>query len=286
MRKDEDDIRHFMPVLRRIIILVAVLTAVPVVLWTITAFVRTYVGPPKLPTFQPMTTSREAPDSAAPVPDTRSPSAPALQKADAAPLPAVVEARATTTDARSPVLEIIKLPAAEQPSDIDVNAPSGDAKTAGATVALSTAAAPAAADTAADVAAPTAADTAADVAAPAAADTAADVAAPTAADTAANVAAPSPVAHPAPSPAPNPAPNSAMQIVDQEPPAANWPAVEPLPPADPIAGPVPLPRQRPRLFALAQTGVPLPQPRPASAPQETPSEPTPSYQTDDRLLVH
>ena len=41
------DIRLYMPVLQRIIILVAVIIAVPVVLWTITAFVRTYVGPPQ-----------------------------------------------------------------------------------------------------------------------------------------------------------------------------------------------------------------------------------------------
>ena len=45
------EFRHYVPLLRRIIILVAVITAVPVVLWTITAFVRTYVGPPKIPTF-------------------------------------------------------------------------------------------------------------------------------------------------------------------------------------------------------------------------------------------
>ncbi len=49
MREDDDEFRHYVPLLRRIIILVAVITAVPVVLWTITAFVRTYVGPPKDP---------------------------------------------------------------------------------------------------------------------------------------------------------------------------------------------------------------------------------------------
>jgi hypothetical protein len=51
MREDDDEFRHYVPLLRRIIILVAVITAVPVVLWTITAFVRTYVGPPRIPTF-------------------------------------------------------------------------------------------------------------------------------------------------------------------------------------------------------------------------------------------
>jgi hypothetical protein len=55
MREDEDQFRQYMPVLRRLIILVAVITAIPVAMWTITAVVRTYVGPPKLPTFRPMT---------------------------------------------------------------------------------------------------------------------------------------------------------------------------------------------------------------------------------------
>ena len=53
MREDDDHIRQFMPVLRRIIILVAVLTAIPVAMWTITAFVRTYIGPPTAPNYQP-----------------------------------------------------------------------------------------------------------------------------------------------------------------------------------------------------------------------------------------
>ena len=53
MREDDDEFRHYLPLLRRIIILVAVITAVPVILWTITAFVRTYVGPPKVPDLPP-----------------------------------------------------------------------------------------------------------------------------------------------------------------------------------------------------------------------------------------
>ena len=54
MRDDEDNIRQYLPVLRRIIILVAVLTAIPVVMWTITTFVRNHIGPPRAPTLQPM----------------------------------------------------------------------------------------------------------------------------------------------------------------------------------------------------------------------------------------
>ena len=52
---DDDNIRLYTPVLQRVIILLAVIIAVPVVMWTITTFVRTYVAPPKAPTFQRMT---------------------------------------------------------------------------------------------------------------------------------------------------------------------------------------------------------------------------------------
>ena len=52
MREYDDDIRPFVPVVQRLIILVAVIVAVPVVLWTITAFIRTYIGPPHAPNYQ------------------------------------------------------------------------------------------------------------------------------------------------------------------------------------------------------------------------------------------
>jgi hypothetical protein len=40
-----------------------------------------------------------------------------------------------------------------------------------------------------------------------------------------------------------------------------------LPPPDPIAGPVPMPRHRPSILALADTAIPLPRARPAIAPE-------------------
>ena len=49
---DDDNIQHYAPVLRRIIILVAVITAVPVMLWTITAFMHTYIAQPTIPSPQ------------------------------------------------------------------------------------------------------------------------------------------------------------------------------------------------------------------------------------------
>jgi hypothetical protein len=68
MRDDDDHLRQYMPLLRRIVILVAVLTAVPVILWTITAFVHSYVGQPKVPNYRPMaaTTSTQEPGTATP----------------------------------------------------------------------------------------------------------------------------------------------------------------------------------------------------------------------------
>ena len=63
--REDDDFRHNVPLLRRIIILVAVIIAVPVILWTITVFVRTYVGPPHMPTFHQLasTASINAPSA-------------------------------------------------------------------------------------------------------------------------------------------------------------------------------------------------------------------------------
>jgi hypothetical protein len=46
-----------------------------------------------------------------------------------------------------------------------------------------------------------------------------------------------------------------------------------LPPPDPITGPIPLPRHRPNVIALADTDIPLPRARPSNAPE--PASPTP-----------
>jgi hypothetical protein len=98
MREDEDQFRHYVPLLRRIVILVAVIAAIPVVLWTITAFVHTYVGPPKVPTFRPIgaTASIAGPPAS---PDVAKPPTAAQQSAAPQPISPMVEAKATTTDA-------------------------------------------------------------------------------------------------------------------------------------------------------------------------------------------
>jgi hypothetical protein len=92
MREDEDQFRQYMPVLRRLIILVAVITAIPVAMWTITAMVRTYVGPPKLPTFRPMAAAPAAPGSGEAV------AAPVTDEAGKGGRQPVAEAKATTSD--------------------------------------------------------------------------------------------------------------------------------------------------------------------------------------------
>jgi hypothetical protein len=96
MREDEDQFRYYVPLLRRIIILVAVITAIPVILWTITAFVRTYVAPPKVPTFRPMTATASI--AVPPVPDNIG--KPPAQGAMAQPPSPMAEARAAANDAR------------------------------------------------------------------------------------------------------------------------------------------------------------------------------------------
>lgn len=242
MRDDEDQIRQYMPVLRRIIILVAVLTAIPVVMWTITAFVRTYVGPPKTPTFQRMAATPptgSTADKAATPSDSLTPGS-----TPAAPQP-VVEAKAATTDADATLPASGSNPGPTQPATPIDAAP--------------TAASPTPAPT--DVAWPNPAP-----AAPAPGTTATtDV----------------PPSNPPADAAPPQSPAAPTQFAEQQPAATDWPAppaapaTDALPAGTPIAGPVPLPRKRPKPMILAQSRVPLPMPRPDAAgppaPEESPS---------------
>ena len=69
---DDENIRLYTPVLQRVIILLAVIIAVPVVMWTITTMVRTYVAAPKAPTFQRLT-DNPASGYARPLPQFRHP---------------------------------------------------------------------------------------------------------------------------------------------------------------------------------------------------------------------
>src|SRR4029077_6643148 len=76
-------------------------------------------------------------------------------------------------------------------------------------------------------------------------------------------------------PAPSVFPN--LPFVTQPTPAAsdsaNNAAAGDLPPPDPITGPVPLPRHRPSVLALADTNIPLPRARPGDAPEPQSAKP-------------
>src|SRR5258708_4139120 len=208
MREYDDNIQiqHYAPVLRRIIILVAVITAVPVALWTITAFMRTYIAQPTVPAPRPLAAAA-AP--ASPAADTATVNPPAPAAAPSPPAPADVDSKSdrlrdSAGNAAAPKIQV----------------------------------------------ATTAAIPPASSAAPAASPAAAAMTAQAA---------------PAPSVFPNP------PFVTQATPAAsdsaNHAAADDLPRPDPITGPVPLPRHRPSVLALADTGIPLPRARPGNAPE-------------------
>jgi hypothetical protein len=238
MRDDEDHIRQFMPVLRRIVILVAVLTAIPVVLWTITAFVRTYVGPPKTPTFQKI--------------------------ADTAPTgnplgaPSVAGGNAATGSTQTSPGPVVEAKAAA--TDADANAPMPDANAAPAGGAASAAAPQSAPQDPAfpNVTVPNMPATA--NAGPANASPGAAPGAGTADSAAAPPNAPAYAA-------PGDTPDGGMRAASasQQPAPNNWPSSQPPDvaslPGQPITGLVPLPRKRPKTSELAQGAIPLPMPR-------------------------
>ena len=217
MRNDDDNVRHHLPVLRRIIILMAVLTAIPVALWTVTAFVRTYLAAPRVPTSQEMSAAAVTLGSseAAAAPSNQMPGATAPTGKDAAP---IVEAKATASDA--------------------ADSPVGDpAAAASRPAAMASAAPPVSASNPSVGGSPF-------------------PPAPAVAQTGMTATPAAPVA-----PWPDPAAGaSGSSTAVAQPDAAAEPA------AAPIAGPVPLPRKRPKMVRVAQAGgIPLPRPRPEAA---------------------
>src|ERR1700733_2325720 len=92
MRYDDDNSQSFGPVLRRIAILAVIITAVPMMLWSITAFaafMRTHVAQPIIPSARPLALVANPNAASAPSADNNAPQV-------GAP---VVEARARATDA-------------------------------------------------------------------------------------------------------------------------------------------------------------------------------------------
>jgi hypothetical protein len=226
MREDEDQFRQYMPVLRRLIILVAVITAIPVAMWTITAVVRTYVGPPKLPTFRPIAAAPAAvgPNEAA--------AAPVAGEAGRGERQPVADANETASGAAGGGMTVDN---ATPGNNANAAAP-GDPNAAPAATAgtLKTASLPASNG-------PTNAAPGPDNGG--VAQFAPEDQQPPAAN------------WPSPPAANSPSPPAAHQLV-----AATAPDAEPL------SGRVPLPRKRPASVAIAQArGIPLPRPRPDAA---------------------
>jgi len=274
---DDDEIRAYTPILQRIIILAAVMIAVPAMMWTITTFVRSYVGRPQVPTLQRMTEAppaEDTPDASRTARMEPQAAAPPLQMADASP---------SSDNTRTALLEIKK--------------PAGGAEVMGGVPAPIAAPAPAAVTPAA--AAPAAQPMTAapvQVAVPAQPKAAPVSAAPVTAlppSVATSDATVPPTAADRAIVWPNPQSNAPPDIGTESPaangtataPPASDAAAEDLPAVNPIAGPVPLPRHRPNDVAMLQTAapgaVPLPRARPVEAPADssaTSAAPLPRYE--------
>ncbi len=238
MRNNDEQLRHFTPLLRRIVVIVALLTAAPVVLWSITAFVRSYVGPPQLPSFRRLATLPvQPPDNADGAQESANPSAKpnaspsgdqppvaAQAPADSTATAPTIEARATTSDARGDLLA-----SDGQGSQASQTSPANAPSITTMIPSVVTDAAAKPADRFIDRIPP-------------------DVATETGA------------------------------LASNQPAATDASPADAMPAAEPLHGQIPLPRQRPRIFAMAQLtatpagpgaraarGVPMPRPRPGLA---------------------
>jgi hypothetical protein len=223
MRYDDDNSQTFGPVLRRIAILAVIITAVPVMLWSITAFMRTYVAQPVIPSPRPLALVANPNTASAPSADNSAP---------AQAIAPVVEARATATDARG----------------LD-----GDGKSDQ----LSDSAAPAQAP----------AGTTASIGSVPAAPMSPASPAPQSTD---QTAAKSP-GNSANSPWPDP--SQAIGEPQLQTATSAGDSSDTLPASAPLAGPIPLPPHRPKVFAMADGAIPLPRVRPTAA--DATSDPPP-----------
>jgi hypothetical protein len=267
---ENDEFGHYVPLLRRIIILVAVITAIPVVLWTITAFVRTYVGPPKIPTFHQLAAkaSINEPLDIKP-PQASNPAETPVRQARLAdpPSPTATDGRGDAPAPKGPLLSD-RAPASDINAQAAATPPAATPSPATTTSSIQPSSAPIAMTTA------TAAPKAADPWPPA-------VVTPKTAELA---------TAPAAAPAPEGVAPGAIVAAAQP---ASEPAEEAMPASAPLPGPIPLPKRRPHVVAeapaataapaepatqtapmthMASNGpVPMPRPRPDTAPAGTTS---------------
>jgi hypothetical protein len=236
---DDDNIRLYAPVLQRVIILAAVVIAVPVMMWTITTFIRSYVARPQVPTFQHLTLTDAAQNPPPESPLTATPPLPrGAQPAQPAPTAALADTNMTASGNRAPSTD------------------TGSLATAPATAAPSAPPVPTMAAAAVDNPAQTQAPNPPAMASPDAGGMP-TVAKPAGlvARLATNGSATSPPA-PAAAPAwPNPSAGGPPSFGAEQPPDAmtDTASTEALPPPQPIKGRIPMPRRRPAAIALAAT---------------------------------
>lgn len=244
MLNDDDRLNRFLPLLRRVIILLAVLAATPVVLWMITAFVRAYVGPPKAPAFHQLasTAPMAAPATAAASTANSDPPSAAASEAK------VADITASTTQVPTPASDARDVPSPKGSLLSDRPADGVPAVSANLSTTAPAASAPL------------------------------QPQAPPAAAASVNVAT---TEMPASSSAPRaqqPAANAATAEAAQ--PSAADESADAMPAAPPLSGKIPLPRRRPRglgeaTMTMAQSGaIPMPRPRPDGAGPAAPAETT------------
>jgi hypothetical protein len=278
----DDSIRLYTPILQLVIILAAVVITVPVLMWTITTFVRSYVARPKVPLVEHVASTNapmRVPLVAAP-PDL-SPSGPAPSPA-ASPAPSLASSAADQT--ASPGGEGAAGDTPNQPGETKRAALNlavvPNANSPNAAIVASAASVQA---TPVSVSSPAAAASDAVTASPAAATTASVPRlpqAPRATDSTASAASDRGIAWPNPN-ATSPPDFTAPRLAPSPPaaPALRTATAEVLPPDEPLRGPVPLPRHRPSIVAMAATlvatraatvaavgPVPLPRARPGDVP--------------------
>jgi hypothetical protein len=262
---DDDHIRLYTPVVQRVVILAAVVIAVPIVMWTITTFVRSYVARPKVPALEhvaSMNTRVPAIAAASPNPVPPPANQSAIPQADAAP----------TGDGPGPAVELRKTSLPD--ASLSSTAASGSSGAPSAITATTTGDVSAGNSTTAAIPpAPRVPQS------PRSADNVASASTPSSSDR--GIAWPNPNA--------TSAPDFGASRLPPPPPPPRMAAAEVVPAEEPIRGPIPLPRHRPSILAMiasspaasnpaasspgvsspaASGAVPLPRIRPSDAPAE------------------
>jgi hypothetical protein len=267
----DDHIRLYTPVLQRVIILTAVIIAVPVLMWTVTTFVRSYVARPKVPVLQHVAASESPARGPVPSPAPPIPTRPPDQAAAAPPRG---DTGLALSDARTPGPDIKKGPPIAPSGEVTATTPAAQSANTSPPIQTRPVQGPEPALTAspAGAAAGNTAPAAA-IPTPRPAENTAVASAPGSSDR--SLAWPNPNSKSPPGFGP---PAAATPAASTPPPLPRTAMVEVVPPGEPLRGPIPLPRHRPTVYAVAAVAssgpggpVPLPRVRPSDASAETAS---------------